>query len=256
MPRQRIRLSALARLVLPLCLIVVFAFSNDASAQRSAGDWAWMGGDNSESSWISPTYGTEYQFAPQNWPGSREESATWTDANGRFWLFGGPGGTLSLLNDLWVFDRARGAHGEWAWMGGSPGTCNFGCSGVYGTEYQFADTNIPGSRSSEAAWVDSTGRLWLFGGSGYDAAGTTGGTSMICGCSIPRGAHTVNGHGWGAAARSLARQMPSIVLGRPFAAQSTSSLPETPREAANPRFHGPIATADSGSSRARSQTDN
>jgi hypothetical protein len=112
-------------------------------------------------------YGTEFQFAPLNFPGYRTPAATWTDTKGRFWLFGGTGrdsaGASGELNDLWVFDPAMGAHGEWAWMGGSS-TKN--PHGVYGTEYQFSDTNVPGGRDSTGHWIDKDGRLWIFGGAG------------------------------------------------------------------------------------------
>lgn len=137
------------------------------------GEWAWMGGSNLERA--NGIYGAEYQFAASNAPGARDSATGWTDANGRFWLSGGYGfdssGNYGELNDLWVFDPSLGAHGEWAWMGGSEAVRAIG---AYGTEYQFADSNVPGSRYEAMSWTDKNGRLWLFGGLGYDSSGHYG----------------------------------------------------------------------------------
>ncbi|MFZ3218269.1 MAG: kelch repeat-containing protein [Candidatus Acidiferrales bacterium] len=46
--------------------------------------------------------------------------------------------------------------------------------GTYGTQGTSAASNIPGSRSGSISWTDATGNLWLFGGRGYDSAGTFG----------------------------------------------------------------------------------
>jgi hypothetical protein len=146
-------------------------------SQGAHGEWAWMGG--SGVALAAGAYGTEYQFADSNVPGSRYEAMNWTDKNGKLWLFGGSGRdsltNFSDLNDLWVFDPSQGAHGEWAWMGGSSWfTSGFGSSGIYGTEYQFAASNAPGGRNTGATWVDPGGKLWLFGGEGYDSLGNNG----------------------------------------------------------------------------------
>ncbi len=45
-------------------------------------------------------------------------------------------------------------------------------AGVYGTEGTAATTNIPGARHSAVSWIDSSGNLWLFGGSGPGLFGT------------------------------------------------------------------------------------
>jgi len=152
-------------------------------AQGTYGQWAWMGGNNTASEDpIGPPgiYGTQYQFAPANIPGARDSAVTWTDPSGRLWLFGGVGydsaGAIGDLNDLWMFDANLGAHGEWAWMGGSDTASPnlIGPPGVYGTEYQFAATNTPGARDSAVTWTTPDGRLWLFGGSGFDSLGIDG----------------------------------------------------------------------------------
>ena len=57
----------------------------------------------------------------------------------------------------------------WVWMAGA-NTNN--TDGTYGTEGTAAAGNSPGSRSYSTAWTDPSGNLWLFGGNGYDSAGT------------------------------------------------------------------------------------
>jgi len=94
--------------------------------------------------------------------------AAWTDPSGNFWLFGGVGDALStnsgLLNDFWKYSS-----GQWAWMGGTTLTYQ---SGVYGTQGSPSPSNLPGARSGSVTWTDTSGNLWMFGGSGYDSAGS------------------------------------------------------------------------------------
>jgi hypothetical protein len=56
-------------------------------------------------------------------------------------------------------------------MSGSQST---GASGVYGTQGMASGGNVPGARSGAVSWSDTSGNLWLFGGSGVDASGTSG----------------------------------------------------------------------------------
>jgi Galactose oxidase, central domain len=120
-------------------------------------------------------------------PGSRWGAASWIDAGGNFYLFGGWGldstGTNGngALNDTWVYTPSStpGTPGTWAWVKGS----NTGSqNGIYGagnggsltrpyvTYYIFT----PGGRSNATHWVDGEGQLYLFGGEGYDSTSTTG----------------------------------------------------------------------------------
>jgi hypothetical protein len=109
-------------------------------------------------------YGTKGVPDASNVPGARSEGATWIDANGRLWLFGGYGfdrmGWLDRLNDLWMFDPVTS---EWTWISGSDLA---GDPGEYGTKGVPSPSNRPGCRSNTVTWVDLSGRLWLFGG--YD----------------------------------------------------------------------------------------
>jgi len=64
-----------------------------------------------------------------------------------------------------------GSGPPWTWVsGGNTG----GASGNYGTLGASAASNVPGAREAPVTWTDSSGNLWLFGGLGYDSAGTGG----------------------------------------------------------------------------------
>jgi len=94
------------------------------------------------------------------------------------------GGSADCANAAWigvclpVFAQSQtgGSRPEWAWMGGNKTVpSGKGQPGVYGTQYRFAPSNTPGCRNWGAlSWTDRSGRLWLFGGFGYDASGTAG----------------------------------------------------------------------------------
>jgi hypothetical protein len=131
-----------------------------------AGEWTWVGGSNLGGQ--SGTYGTQGTAAPSNIPGARVNPASWIDASGTLWLFGGEGydsaGTFDFLNDLWKYSA-----GEWTWVSGSNVAKQQGIYGVKGTA---APGNLPGARSGGTGWIDSSGNLWLFGGSGPNAVGT------------------------------------------------------------------------------------
>ena len=142
-----------------------FVYMNDLW-RYSGGQWTWMSGSNV--GWQTGTYGTLGAPAPDNVPGSRGMTATWTDAAGNFWLFGGFGydsaGTFADLNDLWKYSA-----GQWTWMSGSDVANQ---PGTYGTQGTPAPNNVPGARWGAITWNDSSGNFWLFGGLGYDSAGT------------------------------------------------------------------------------------
>lgn len=58
---------------------------------------------------------------------------------------------------------------NWTWKGG-PNTSNK--SGTYGTMGVPSPSNNPGARSGSVTWTDTAGNFWLYGGTGYDSAGT------------------------------------------------------------------------------------
>ena len=101
-----------------------------------------------------------------NVPGGRAFGASWIDAAGNLWLFGGQGedstGTFGYLNDQQAAPRptARPVSGSTVVN-----------SGVYGTNGTPAVGNVPGARDFSVSWIDASGNLWLFGGIGHDSTG-------------------------------------------------------------------------------------
>jgi hypothetical protein len=124
--------------------------------------WALMKGDSI--GYKSGKYGTMGVASSTNAPGCRSDGATWVDANGMLWLFGGDGldvnNQMGLLNDLWKYDPSTN---EWTWVKGSNTvnpTGNFGTIGVA------AASNVPSGRKIATTWVDNAGDFWLLGGDG------------------------------------------------------------------------------------------
>jgi hypothetical protein len=128
----------------------------------TANEWTWVNGANVVNQ--LGTYGTQGTPAPTNVPGAREQPATWADASGNFWIFGG-NDVNGAFNDLWKYSG-----GAWTWVGGSN---MFNQSGTYGTQGKSAPGNVPGARYSPVTWTDASGTFWLFGGCGYDGSGAS-----------------------------------------------------------------------------------
>jgi len=130
--------------------------------------WTWMSGSNTFNQ--KSIYGTQGIAAAGNIPGGRVGGVSWLDGKGNHWLFGGPGydstATVGDLNDLWKFDGSN-----WTWVSGSNVVNQ---KGIYGTKYNSAVGNAPGGRYGAVGWIDSSGKLWLFGGQGEDSAGSSG----------------------------------------------------------------------------------
>src|SRR6185437_1808760 len=71
--------------------------------------------------------------------------------------------------DLWKYTISSN---EWTWVSGDSG---YGSShGLHGVKGVGSATTIPGGRSDFIAWADQSGLIWLFGGYGLDAKGSTG----------------------------------------------------------------------------------
>ncbi|HXM99048.1 MAG TPA: kelch repeat-containing protein [Candidatus Dormibacteraeota bacterium] len=130
----------------------------------SGGVWTWVKGSNTGNQ--AGVYGTKGTAAATNVPPSRQASTGWVDNLGNFWMFGGFTSGTNGFNDLWKYDPVAN---QWTWISGSPGATN--TPGNYGTQGVAAASNVPGARWLSAAWSDTHGNLWLFGGQGYDVTG-------------------------------------------------------------------------------------
>ncbi len=156
-------------------------------------DWTWIDGTKTAGTVVpvTPQYGSFPTSAPTtipnpftNTPGARYGAAGWTDQYGSLFLFGGTGWELSgktnpdtlnfAMNDLWVCDMSFGDVCEWQLVGGydpTPITVNgqhttVGALIIAGAQnagpYPYT---VPRGRLGMAAWKDTSGNFWLFGGS-------------------------------------------------------------------------------------------
>ena len=137
----------------------------------STNQWTWSNG--SEYVNQAGNYGTKGDpLYDINIAGARQNSASWTDANGDYWFFGGQGrdknGVIGNLNDLWKYNKTNK---EWIWVSGSD---IINQNGVYGTMGVAASANVPGARTNSVTWTDASGNLWLHGGQGRDRNGSSG----------------------------------------------------------------------------------
>jgi N-acetylneuraminic acid mutarotase len=133
-------------------------------------EWTWVSGGNKIDQ--KGTYGTKGTAAPSNVPGARSGAVPWIDSQGKLWLFGGNGmdsySGHSYLNDMWNFDPTTL---EWVWVSGSDTGAQ---AGIYGTRGTADLSNVPGARWRAVSWIDSQGKLWLFGGLGWPSSGGRG----------------------------------------------------------------------------------
>ena len=69
------------------------------------------------------------------------------------------------------------AGSQWTWLGGSSSTNQ---KGVYGIKGQPSSANWPGARDSHTMVLNPIdGRMYMFGGYGYDGAGTCMGFQFV-----------------------------------------------------------------------------
>lgn len=131
--------------------------------------WTWMAGQSINSS--DQQWGTQGTASSTNTPGPRFtdlglQPIHWTDSSGNFWLYGGEaplpatlnGPSDGFLSDLWKYSPSSS---QWTWVSGSDTGSQ---SPVYGTLGLGSASNTPGTRDGSCAWPDSSGNLWLFGG--------------------------------------------------------------------------------------------
>ena len=151
-------------------IFLLLTFLNCASyvfAQQ--GEWTWMHGSNLGNQ--NGSNGSKGVSTSSNMPRARYEGGQWTDKFGKFWMFGGACPTgYSPLNDMWKYDPTIN---QWVWLNGSDGNTP-SQKGVYGTIGVPGTLNTPGARTCMVTWVDTSGKLWLFGGAGYGSNGVYG----------------------------------------------------------------------------------
>lgn len=177
---------------------VVTASVSDIVVDCGHDDWTWIGGTNTAGYPVPPTpqYGSFPSTAPTtipnpftNTPGARYGAVGWTDAYGSLFLFGGDGWELSgasqpdtldaAMDDLWVCDMSWGDYCQWQLAGGYDPTAvtvngtatTVGAQIIANAQHERQTGTFPGTpvaptaRLGAAAWTDSSGNFWLFGGS-------------------------------------------------------------------------------------------
>lgn len=129
------------------------------SATVVGGKWAWLTGLKATPP-SAGNWGTKGVTASTNTPGNRINAATCAQGN-TLYLYGGiddgSTGPYLFYADLWKFDGSN-----WTWIAGSS---TAGQAAVYGTKGVASSSNTPGIRASPSCKVDSSGKIWLFGGS-------------------------------------------------------------------------------------------
>lgn len=143
---------------------------NDLWKYNIAGNtWTWMGGANSINQ--QAVYGSINVPSTGNIPGARFASASWTDALGNLWLFGGTGYATSVvpgrLNDMFVYNTTTN---EWTWQHGLNAN---NANGMYGLQTFPTPFTTPGARYYNTWWPHKNGTMWLFGGLGFGATGNS-----------------------------------------------------------------------------------
>jgi N-acetylneuraminic acid mutarotase len=137
--------------------------------------WTWMSGANTADG--AATFGTQGTTGVANVPGARSFFNSWSDTFGNLWLFGGTGhagsAAIGMLSDLWKYNISTN---QWTWVSG---TTAFDSAGIYGTLGTTNSANAPGAREGAAAWTDSAGDFWLFGGDSTDVNSTREGMNDL-----------------------------------------------------------------------------
>jgi hypothetical protein len=118
--------------------------------------WTWMGGSSSPSN-PGNYLGVCSADTSQLPKAKQANSASWRDAYGFFYNFGG-GDLLITYSDLWAYCPERN---KWVLINGSD---SYNQPNHYGIQGVSDPANTPSSRFGSSSWIDSYGRLWLWGG--------------------------------------------------------------------------------------------
>ncbi len=125
------------------------------------GQWTWIAG--AQTTKTLGVYGTLGTADVGNAPGARARGASWTDAAGDLWMFGGDGfGSSSLpsayggpLNDVW---RYCVQENEWTWLAGHDDPVFESVLGTLGVP---APANHPAGAQGVAVWQEAES-VWIF----------------------------------------------------------------------------------------------
>ncbi|UCG60094.1 MAG: hypothetical protein JSU70_11335 [Phycisphaerales bacterium] len=93
---------------------------------------------------------------------------TWSTTQGRGFR---RSGMLVIIVAAIIAQVSDVAYSDWAWIDGSNARDE---AGYYGTKGVPGHNNGPGAREGSVSWIDGSGNLWLFGGSGRDSTGSSG----------------------------------------------------------------------------------
>lgn len=136
-------------------------------------NWTWLSGSMLTAQ--AGVYGTLGVPDVANVPGGHSAGACVVDSKNNFWLIAGnaydSAGTFATNNAIWKFDGT-----QWTWIRGSN---LVNSPGIYKTKGLPDTTAMLSARGSLGAWIDSSDKIWIFGGSGIDSAGTSGSLSDL-----------------------------------------------------------------------------
>jgi gliding motility-associated-like protein len=120
-------------------------------------EWTWMSGP--QIGGLPGNFGIQGVPSPTNLPPPCTEStATWVDANGNLWMYGGVDLSTPATDDVWKYDISTNL---WTWMSGQSSGLVFANYGTLGVP---SPTNTPGGRYVYGHWQDQQGNFWMFGG--------------------------------------------------------------------------------------------
>eukprot|EP00817_Percolomonadidae_sp_ATCC50343_P003183 CAMPEP_0117419018 /NCGR_PEP_ID=MMETSP0758-20121206/686_1 /TAXON_ID=63605 /ORGANISM="Percolomonas cosmopolitus, Strain AE-1 (ATCC 50343)" /LENGTH=248 /DNA_ID=CAMNT_0005199875 /DNA_START=406 /DNA_END=1152 /DNA_ORIENTATION=+ len=105
----------------------------------------------------------------ENHPGGRQQTAYFMDSNEVMWMFGGDGyassGARGYLRDMWKYDPNGVAQWEPSnYHAPGPSSQFVDQPGTYASGTQ--SDLIPGARAAMTFGIDSTNKLWMYGGIG------------------------------------------------------------------------------------------